>query len=1000
MEFLNLRFIKALFTGILLMAGVAAFSQHSVSGTVKDMDGNTLPGVNVTIQGTTVGTITDVQGQYKLDVPGNDAVLVFSFIGFSNEVITVGDQKQIDVLLMPDIEALSEVLVIGYGTMKKEDKTGAVSQVTADELNGGVVTDAIQTIQGRTPGVTITKSGGDPNAGFAVRIRGANGYGAGTQPLYVVDGVPGVDPTTIAPEDIKTFDILKDAASTAIYGSQGANGVILITTKQGINKDNQGEGFISSVNFNSKLSLDFTANRYDVMTADEIRDHVQTLVDDSGNPTYTADSIFNDGGANTDWQDEIFRMGVTHSNNISFSGGTSKSSYYASITHANWEGVMKGTSKERTIGKINVNHSGINDRLKINASLSGSKEFNDYESYDGFDKDDIIYQALSRNPTDPVYNADGSYYQSSRVFNYENPLSVINQVQNEREAQSFYGMMKTDFEIIENLIASARFSYTQDDRVSSYFRPQNIYSSANPGYGRKGYDLNNQKLLELTGTYSKEFGLHSLNALGGYSWQEKYYEGFWAQGESPISPSIGVDNLQNFVDVTYGDIGSYAGSNRLIGFFGRLRYDYNKKYYASASLRRDGSSKFGENEKWGWFPTAAIGWRIDKEQFMSDFSWMDMLKFRASYGVSGNQAFGDYLSQVPWYISGTTINPISGETAITFDPNWNKNPDLKWEETHEINVGFDFGFFNNRLTGSLDAYSKTTTDLMGQIPVPVPPNIAQYTFMNSGELRSYGIELFAEGYAVDRPTFKWKTAINLAHNTTMVESLGAGYEEDEVNKQGWISGRGMIGDQNYVIGILKGEEVGAFYLPVYVGMQDGLFVYESLTGGYTTQLSKAKRKVIGNAAPDLEFGWHNTFTFYKNWVVEVSFRGMLGNDMYNATEMLFDYSGNLPSLNGLPSAIDWYEQDRESGPQLADFYVEDASFVRLDYLSVGYEFSVERIDWLKSLRVYAASNNLFVLTGYSGIDPETTIDGLAFGIDQYNVYPKTRTFTFGINASF
>ncbi|PLX17055.1 MAG: hypothetical protein C0599_14365 [Salinivirgaceae bacterium] len=918
MNFLNLRFLKALFTGILLITASVAFSQHTVTGTVNDMDGNTLPGVNVTIKGTTVGTITDVQGQYKIDVPGNDAVLVFSFIGYSKEEITVGGQKTIDITLMPDIEALSEVLVIGYGTMKKEDKTGAVSQVTAEELNGGVVTDAIQTIQGRTPGVTITKSGGDPNAGFAVRVRGANGYGAGTSPLYVVDGVPGVDPTTVAPEDIKTFDILKDAASTAIYGSQGANGVIIITTKQGTSNKSDGNEFVSNVNFNSKISLDYTANRYDMMDASELRNYVQTIADATGS---NVEDIFNDGGSNTDWQDEIFRTGVTSSNNISFSGGNKKSSYYASATHANWEGVMKGTSKERTIGKINVNHSGIDDKLRIQGSLSGTIEHNDYENYDGWDQDDIIYQALSRNPTDPVYTENGGYYEANRVFNYQNPLKIINKIQNERDAQRFYGMMKADLELVENLITSARVGFTQNDYVSNYFKPANTLASGNPGDGRKQYGMDNQKLLELTASYSKEIGQHSLHGVGGYSWQENYYEGFYAQGESPISPSIGINNLQNFIDINYEDIGSWAGSSRLIGFFGRVRYDFNKKYYASASLRRDGSSKFGENNKWGWFPTFAAGWRIDKEQFMADLSWLDMLKLRASYGVAGNQDIGNYRSLVPWELQGPGINPLNGETVINIGAAWNKNPNLQWEETAEINIGIDFGLLNNRISGSMDVYNKTTTNLLGEVPVPVPPNLASTTFMNSGELRSYGFEFFAEGYVYDRPSFKWKSAISLAHNTTKVIDLGEGFDEGEVSKRGWISGRGLVGDQNWVLGILEGEEIGSFYLPVYVTLLDGDFVYLSESGGYTTELSKAKRQVVGTAAPDLEFGWHNTFTFYDNWIVEVSFRGMVGNDIYNATEMLFDATTNIPDLNGLPSAVDWYEEGRTNAPSLADFYV-------------------------------------------------------------------------------
>ncbi|HAN17413.1 MAG: hypothetical protein A2X13_09025 [Bacteroidetes bacterium GWC2_33_15] len=979
--------IKVFIPGVLM-------AQVAITGIITDSDDqSTLPGVTILEKNTGIGAITDIDGKYNITVP-KDAVLVFSFVGYKQQEIPVGTQTVINVVLEKQIELLDEVIVIGYGVQKKSDKTGAVAQVKAEEMSGGVITDAIQALQGRTAGVLITKKGGDPNEGYAVRIRGASGFDSNTQPLYVVDGVPGVDPTTVAPEDIETFNILKDAASSAIYGSRGSNGVIIITTKRG-KVDN------FTVQLNMKVSADQVASKLDLLSASDIRNYAQGLLEEAQieNPQYTIDSVFNDGGANTDWQDEIFRTGITQSYNLNFSGGTENNSYYASITHANWEGVMEGTSKVRTIAKINVTQKGLNDKLTLSGNLSGTFENNDYENYDGWDKDDILYQAFSRNPTDPVYNEDGSYYETTRVFNYQNPIAIINEVDNTRDAKRFLGNLKADLELFDGLIASANVGYTRDDQESYYFRPNGLIDN---GYGKREYKNTTQKLIEVTGNYTKSINeKHNVNALLGYSWQESVYEGFFAQARDAQSEYLASNNMQALIDLQYGDIDSWKGMWRLIGFFGRVQYNYKNKYYLSGSLRRDGSSKFGANNQWGWFPTVAIGWDLQKEAWWSEmFPWFDQFKWRASYGVSGNQEIGEYKSQLVFQNAGLTVDPETGKDVVTFTNPWNANPDLKWEETTEYNVGLDFAVLKSRVSGSLEVYFKNTKDLLGQFSVPKPPNLSDKTWGNSGELQNRGIELFVQSYVIEKSNLKWKTMFNISHNKSKILDLGDFYTEgSSVRKEGYISGRGMVGDEYYVIGIIEGEELGSFYLPVYVTMIDGKFVYKSETGGYTDNLSEAKREIVGTASPDLEIGWSNTFTLFKNWDLDISFRSMIGNDVYNATESFFD-NPDLPSLNASPSALDWEEQGRVSGSTVMDIYVEDGSFVRLDYLALGYNFNTKKIAPVKNLKIYFASNNLFTITGYSGIDPETKIDGVAFGIDQYNVYPKTRTFTFGINATF
>lgn len=960
-----------------------------LSGTVLDsLDGSSMVGVNIVQKGTQNGTTTDIDGKFSLSVAKGSTV-IFSFIGYNAKEVVVNKSLEMNILLQSENTQLDELIVIGYGTQKKSDKTGAVAQVKAEDLNGGMITDPIQAMQGKAAGVTITKKGGDPNGGFAVRIRGASGYDSNTQPLYVIDGVPGADPTMLAPDDIESYNILKDAASTAIYGSRGSNGVIIITTKKGSKNGGACNGSYSRIDFNTQVTFDKVANTVKLMTADEMRDYAAK----SG-------SNFIDGGANTDWQNEIYRTGVSASTNLSLSGGNASTNYVAAFTRANWEGVMKGTSKDRTTVRLNVNHKAFNDKLTLTGGVIASFEDNDYENYSSWGQTDIIYQALSRNPTDPVYNADGSYYKSSRVFNYENPIATINEVTNVRAANRFMGNFKADYEIIDGLVAHANLAYIRADNKSDYFRPSGLFASADNGFGRKQYDNDIQKLMELTLSYNKTIDVnHNISLVGGYSYQDGVYTGFYAQGRNAQSEWAGPSNLQVLGDINWGDIGSWKGSWNLIGFFGRAQYNYKQKYYASASLRRDGSSKFGTNNKWGWFPTAAIGWNIDKESFMENVDWLSQLKLRASYGVSGNQEIGEYNSMVLWVPSGKAINPETGQEVITFSPAHNANPDLKWEETSETNIGIDFAFLNDKISGSLEIYNKNTKDLLGSYAVPVPPNLASTTWANSGSIQNKGIELYLQAYAVDKKNFKWKTSFTFARNKTYITDLGT-YIDGNLRKAGFISGRGMVGEEYYVTGLITGEEAASFYLPTYVTLKNGQFIYESESGGYTSDLAKAKRTILGTAAPDFEIGWSNSFNFYKNWSFDIALRSMVGNYVYNATAMFFDDPNNLLTLNTTPAAAEWRDKGRTDGSKIADIYLENASFLKVDYISLSYKFNVERLTWMNNLSLFLSANNLYTFTKYTGVDPETSMNGLSYGIDQYNVYPKTRSITFGLKASF
>jgi iron complex outermembrane receptor protein len=971
---------------LLIVVTSAVFAQDiDVKGTVLDADdGMTIPGVTVLEKGTTNGTVTDLDGKYKLTVP-QTATLVFSYVGYETQEFPA-ISGEINVNLKISSQMLEEVLVIGYGTQKKTDKTGAVSHVTAEELNAGRTTDPIKGIQGKAAGVIVSKKGGDPNAGYSVKIRGQSGLSAGTDPLYVVDGIPGVDPTTIAPEDIESFNVLKDASSTAIYGARGANGVILITTK---NLGVAGKGKkVNNVDFNTYLSFDKVANQLNLLSADQMREYVNS------NP----DINFVDGGANTDWQDEIYRDGVTQSYNLAFSGADENSSYRASVTHADFSGIIKGSSKSRTVGLLNMTQKSFNDKLTLNAGLSGTIEHNEYVQYGGgMSPGNVLYQAFQRNPTDPVYNSSGGYYETKRDFNYYNPVAIINNIQNQRDAKRFRGNFTADYEIIHGLKAGVNLAYIRNDAESFYFEP--TYLESNPeGFARRAYDNFESKLLETTLKYNRSFDMHNLHAVAGYSFQEDINTSFFAQGKEPHSNFIQSNDLGtlNLMD----DMGSYKGKNNLISFFGRAVYNYNEKYYFTGTLRHDGSSKFGKNNKWGTFPSASIGWNMASESFMESLDFLDQLKLRASWGKSGNQEFPRYLSITTYTAQGQIINPETGLPVIDFTGNRNPNPDLKWEENKEWNFGVDFAVINSRISGTFEYYIKNTYDLLYLYQVPKPPNVFPTTWDNAGAIDNKGFEATIQAFVFDKKKFDWKTTFVFSTNKQEFVSFDTkGKYEITEQKEGWVSGRGLVGTYTQII--REGYELGTYYLPVYAGLsEDGKFLFHTAAGGVTRDVTKAERRIVGHAQPDFELGWSNYFTVIDNIDISFSFRTVYGFDVYNATAMFFSNPAVLPNLNATEEALNEAARGLNDNPKVSDYYLEDGSFVRLENITIGYTFNTSKRDWLKRVRLYFTANNLFTLTNYSGIDPEISYSGLSFGLDNYDIYPKTRAYTFGLNVSF
>jgi TonB-linked SusC/RagA family outer membrane protein len=991
------RFLMVILCAVLALAQSFA-QERTLSGTVTDAEsGEPMPGASVTVKGTTRGVITDLDGNFQIGVTEGETVTV-SFVGYMLQEFPITDQTSLQVALIADVSELDEVIVIGYGLQKKEDKTGAVASIDADELNSGALTDPLMSMTGRAAGVVVTKGGGDPNSDAKIKIRGSSGLGTDTNPLYVIDGVPGADPNMVAPENIESVSILKDAASTAIYGSQGANGVVLISTKSG----SEGSTMLS---VSSTTSIERIAKKIDLLSASDYR----TLAD-------FYHEGWTDGGASTDWQDEIFRTGISQNTNVSASGGTEKGNYYASVTHSNWEGIIKTSSKQRTIANLKTNHFALDGKLKVSSNISTAFEKNNLVDYGNAGSEDVLYQAYRRNPTDPVKNEDGTFaferITDNRGFNYINPVGILENVDRYDTRKKILASVGADWEIIDDLRLVSTASYLSKDKEYKYFRPVGVYGSqgADNGAASRFYEVQTQKTLETTLNYIKSFGKHNLTLLAGHSWQEFQHTNFGANVSDAQSPSIGVDKLQGFLRVQYGDVQSDANMSRLIGFFGRATYNYNSKYYLSGSIRRDGSSKFGENNEWGIFPTASIGWNMHHESFLKNLTFVSQLKLRASYGVSGNQAFGSYLSKEIAYPGQIIEDPVSGNDVLVWQAGRNANPDLKWEETTEVNAGIDFGFLQNRVSGTFEVYNKTTNNLLYEYSVPSPPYRFTRLWSNSATVISQGWELFVMTNVVDINNFNWKTNVSVSQNKGRVEDLGDLWAPESDGRQGYLSGDGLVGGDNWTIFIEEDEPIGNLYLYEFAYVEDGRIYYknnfqddEDDTEPFVreNELSNNDRVIKGNTTPDIEIGWGNNITFLNNIHLDFNFRGLFGHQIYNHTKGFFSAPSNLPQLNVHKDATEYIIQDvtgKFSKP--TDIFMEDGDFVRLEYLGLGYNLNFEESKTISKLRFTLSANNLFVITNYTGADPEITIDGLAYGVDNFNLYPKARSFSLTVNATF
>ena len=974
MEALRKHFLLfALLLSPLFMTKMNA-QEITVTGTVSEAaTGLPIPGAGVLVQGTARGAITNDDGTYSIRAAKGET-LVFSFFGFVQQEIAVDGRKVIDVSLAEDLQQLQETVVIGYGTTTKKEVTGSVASLRSDSFLEGSNASAYDLINGKISGLSIIRGdGGDPNGSISIQLRGTTSMSASATPLVIIDNVAGGSLDSINPEEIESIDVLKDGSAAAIYGTRGTNGVILITTKKG---NNCGK---TNVDFSSYVSFQTVNRKLDMLTADEFRDVIA-----DGHTGF-------DGGADTDWLDAISRdTPVSQYYNLGISGGTPKISYRAAVSYMDQKGLIQKSDRKELKGRLNITQKAIKDRLTLNYNFNYSDIVGRPTDYWA------IQQAVRRNPTEPVYDPsdtkNGGYYTNTAPFQYYNPVALINESDIENRTRYMMGSVRATLDIIDGLKANVTGSFNQySGSRSEYYTKYYPQDASNDGQASINNYWNLTRLLDIDLNYKKQFGDHSLQAVAGYSYTDNVYETAYMWNKDFDTDYFSWHNIGNGSGLQNGQasMSSSKESSRLIAFFGRVMYNYKEKYLFSASFRYEGSTRFGSNNKWGLFPSVSLGWRIDQEDFMKDITWLDELKVRAGYGVTGNQEIRNYQSLARLSTSGKFY--YNGQWINSYGPASNANDDLKWEKKGEFNVGLDFSVLKGRISGAVDYYNRITSDLLYTYSVPVPPNLYNTKFTNVGVIQNTGIELTLSAIPVKTKDFSWTATITAAHNRNLVKSFSNDDYAMQYLDMGYIS----TDFKQYVQRIYEGEPIGNFFGPVFTGMdENGNATYKGVAPGEA--VSESVYEVIGNAFPDLTFGWSNDFK-YRNWTLSAMFRGSIGNDVANINRLFYEGYYYFGGKNILKSTLK--SKDNTGQTTWSSHFVEDGSFLKLANLTLAYNLK-PKTDWIEAVKVYVTGQNLFTLTGYSGVDPEVSLNGLAPGIAWDEYYPSTRTFVIGVNLTF
>ncbi len=957
--------------------------QQKITGIVTDRSGAPLPGVNVIVTGTTQGTITGVDGKYIIDIPEGSKSLTFTFVGMKTQEIGIGALTQINVTLENLEIGLDEVIVVGYGNQKKWEVTSAVASVKTNDFVKGSVKDAAQLIQGKVAGLTINTPSGDPDARSQILLRGTATLATSTQPLILIDGIPG-SLNTVPPEEIESIDVLKDGSSAAIYGTRGTNGVILITTKRA-------SGDIEpTIDYNSYASTQSFIKLPQMLSAEEYRVRL------------AQGTNFQDLGSSTDWVKEIRRKNpISFNHNLTFSGGNARTNYLANLSYRQQTGIFITSASRLFTNRFDVNHNMFNDKLKINLNYINVNDKSEIP-FDGR----IFRHATRYNPTAPIKNPDGTWFENALLTENYNPVAWLKEQYGGDQSQSTRISGSITWLPLTGLSLKMLLSNTQDNSMSSIARTKNHYVSTqdgNNGTAEKSSSQNTDKLMELTAVYNKTYNFHNFSALAGYSYQHNIneYESMFNY-DFPAGNFSYIDNigLGSALSHGKGSQESYKEASNLIGFFGRLTYNYKEKYLIMANLRHEASSRFvGTKQPWGTFPSVSVGWRISEEQFMKEIRFVDYLKLRAGYGVTGTAP--DQLFLGVSRLGYDTRFLIDGQWVLGLSPINNPNPYLKWEVKKEFNAGIDFTILNKKVSGSIDFYNRRTDGLLYDYAVPSPPNLYSITTANVGVMDNRGIEVLLDFAPVQTTKFSWKSGITFSANRNKLVSL-----DNDLYKatNPWFNaGNTPTPILLYSHRVEVGKEIGNFWgFKVIDVTDDGYWIYEDKDGNPASTVTENDKKKIGNGLPKFYAGWNNSFR-YGNFDLDITMRGAFGFQIINSQRMLFEVPG-FSSYNQLSSAYDEVygkaALNKNVYPDYNSYYVENGGYWKIDNVTLGYSFNISEIKHIKSARVYASTLNTLIITGYKGMDPEVNSLGLTPGYDNRDKYPSTRVYTVGLKISF
>jgi TonB-linked SusC/RagA family outer membrane protein len=987
--------------------------QKSVTGKVTDSAGEPLPGVSIVLKGTTTGTITDINGKFSLSNVPENATLQFSFVGMKMQEIPVEGKTTINLTMQDETIGIEEVVAIGYGTQKKADITSSVATVKSENFLKGSVIDAGQLIQGKVAGMTIISPSGDPTSSSQVLLRGNTSLMGATQdPLVIIDGIPG-DMKTVSPQDIESVDVLKDGSAAAIYGTRGTNGVIFITTKRARDNNN-----IATVEYSTYVSTQTIARKLNISTAADFRAQIAAgLRPVADMPDY---------GVSTDWLSEISRTPLTQSHNLTLRGGNNTTNYLVSLNYNNTEGMFKKSYNQVFSGRADINHSMFDGKVKLNINLLNSST-----KWNGFNSS-IYRQALRQNPTAPIKNADGTWFQELTKFEYQNPVSDLYESDGQTNELNSRYKGSVIYEPITGLKLSGVFSFGKRMRENGYAETKQNASTLRDnrnGYANFGGEESIDRLAELTAEYSKSIGDHTFKILGGYSYQENEYSNFYMENWDFPTDKFGYHDIQLGQAAVDGKIinplQTYRYDSNLIGFFGRINYNYKDKYLFMASFRREEASQLVGASPWGVFPGVSVGWRITKESFMENQTLFNDIKLRAGYGVTGSQpgVIGKYTS-TPFLgvgiIDYTYGNVYSnGKWIKTLAPSQNANPNLKWEEKREADIGIDFSMLNDRISGSVDYYNRQIHNLLSIYAVPSPPNLYSQTEANVGVMENKGLEVMLNFVPVKNNNFQWNTSVSYSTNTNKLVSISNDIYKSSTD---YLQVGAIFPPIQTFSHLLKvGGPIGDFYGFKVVGIDtDGQWIYEGKDGNPVKYAdfkhAFEDKKVIGNGLPKFYLGWNNNFR-YKNWDLSITQRGAFGFQVANLQRMVFE-NPTYTQYNVLTTAFDkvYGETQLKSPLEFNSYYIENGDYWKIDNITVGYTLNKTGINYIQSLRLYATVLNALTITSYKGIDPEVSMrngtsyaqsgvaqvptSGLDPGMDSPFKYPTARTFSLGLNVTF